>query len=236
MDDVAVIGWHEGSAGQVHSWFEQAGLGRIVCFIHPDDEFPQIENIPRAVLKFSYPAEGQFKGLPLYCQNNWPDLLAAQGINKALVSISDSEQRWKEIQKARQAGLQLINAIHPSTVFLPECSLGENVIIHANCLVGYRAEVDDGVILNTGSQIDHHCKIKRAVTIDPGVVLAGNVLVEEFCSIHTRAAVINKIRIGRNSVVGAGTVVIRDIEANSVVVGVPGRKIKSRPEPFISYV
>ncbi|EMY26654.1 hypothetical protein LEP1GSC115_3023 [Leptospira interrogans serovar Australis str. 200703203] len=27
---VAFVGWHEGSAGQIHSWFEESNLGKIV--------------------------------------------------------------------------------------------------------------------------------------------------------------------------------------------------------------
>ncbi|EMO64275.1 transferase hexapeptide repeat protein [Leptospira borgpetersenii serovar Pomona str. 200901868] len=130
------------------------------------------------------------------------------------------------MKKAYDSGLELINAIHPSTLLLKECLLGKNIIIHPRSTIGYRAEIDDGVIVNIGTQIDHHCKIEKAVTIDPGVTLAGNVLIENFCTIHTRAVIINRIKIGSNSIIGAGTVIIRDIEPNSKVVGVPGKKLK----------
>ncbi|EMG13096.1 transferase hexapeptide repeat protein [Leptospira interrogans serovar Grippotyphosa str. LT2186] len=52
-------------------------------------------------------------------------------------------------------------------------------------------------------------------------------MIENFCTIHTRAVIINRIKIGSNSIIGAGTVIIRDVEPNSKVVGVPGKKIKA---------
>ncbi|WP_061249363.1 acetyltransferase [Leptospira alstonii] len=224
-NEVAFVGWHEGSAGQIHSWFEESSFGKIVYFIHPEDQLPEIRKVKRYVSQFDYPEDGKFKGVPLICDPNWPAFLHKKGIKKVLVTISDSFQRWAEIQKAMNAGLELINVIHPSSLLLNECILGKNVIIHAKCIIGYRAEIDDGVIINIGTQIDHHCKIKKFVTIDPGVTLAGNVLVEEFCTIHTRAVIINRIRIGQKSILGAGTVVIRDVDLNSKIVGVPGRNL-----------
>ncbi|EMO43010.1 sugar O-acyltransferase sialic acid O-acetyltransferase NeuD family [Leptospira noguchii] len=224
-NEVAFVGWHEGSAGQIHSWFEKAGFGHVAYFIHPENQLPEIRKVKRNVSQFDYPEDGKFKGVPLICDPNWPEFLIQKGITKVLVTIPDSLQRWTEIQKAMNAGLELINAIHPSSLLLNECILGKNIIIHANCTIGYRAEIDDGVIINIGTQIDHHCKIKKSVTIDPGVTMAGNVLIEEFCTIHTRAVIINRIKIGQKSILGAGTVVIQDVDLNSKIVGVPGRNL-----------
>ncbi|EMO24374.1 acetyltransferase [Leptospira santarosai] len=224
--NVAFIGWHEGSAGQVHSWFEAAGSGKVAFFIHPYDTYPEVIKTPRAVANFSYPEDLTFKKTEFVCTANWPEFLIDKGITRVLVTLSDPRERWYEIEKAVKNGFEVVNAIHPSALFLNECILGQNVIIHAKCVIGYRAEIDDGVIINTGAQIDHHCKLQKAVTIDPAVVLAGNVLIEEYCILHTRSTVINKIVVGRNSVIAAGAVVVRNVEPNSLIMGVPGRKIE----------
>ena len=34
-NSVAIIGWEEGTAGQVHSWIEQDGKYHIACFVNP---------------------------------------------------------------------------------------------------------------------------------------------------------------------------------------------------------
>lgn len=227
-DSIALIGWHEGSAGQIHSWFESTSQGKIECFIHPEDSFPRVTRIARPITQFSYPENHQFKDLPLYCKFDWPQFILDKGIKKALITLTDPLQRFTEMTKATKAGIELINAIHPTALLMPECVLGRNVILHANTVVGYRSEIDTGAIVNIGTQIDHHCKVSTAVTLDPAVVMAGNVHVEELCIIHTGAIIINRIYIGKKSVIGAGAVVIKDVPANSTFVGNPAKPITRR--------
>ena len=46
----------------------------------------------------------------------------------------------------------------------------------------------------------------------------------------TGATIIEKIRIGAWSIVGAGSVVIRDVAANVTAVGCPARVVEERPD------
>lgn len=221
---VAFIGWHEGSAGLVHSWLEKTGNYQITCFIHTDDNPPVINKIPRSASQFSYPQNSKFKGLPFICKSNWPQYLKSKGISKVLITTPDSSERAHQIMVALEAGLELVNAIHPSALIMEDAILGKNIIMHANSFLGYRAELHDGVILNTGAQVDHHCVLGKSVTIAPGVVMASNVYIEEKCTVYTAAVIKNSITIKNNSIIGAGSVVIRDVEENKVMVGVPARE------------
>ncbi len=222
---VALIGWHEGSAGIVHSWLEKSSELKILCFVHPEDDFPKVEKIKRASTLFSYPENGQYKGLPLICSSQWFNELKKLGVKKVLVTTTDPIQRALHINLAKNHQFELINAIHPSVVILEEAKLGQNIILHAGCLIGYKAEIGDGVFVNTRAQIDHHCVIESNVTIDPGVVMAGNVHIQSGAIIHTGAVIKNKIEINKNSIVGAGSVVIKDVPEGVTVVGVPAKKI-----------
>ena len=46
---------------------------------------------------------------------------------------------------ALEAGLELVNAIHPSALIMEDAILGKNIIMHAHSFFGYRAELHDGV-------------------------------------------------------------------------------------------
>ena len=37
-NSVAIVGWEEGTAGQIHSWLENTGIHHIACFINPSDK------------------------------------------------------------------------------------------------------------------------------------------------------------------------------------------------------
>lgn len=140
--------------------------------------------------------------------------------------MDDSRERVKHINQALLNGVPLISAIHPSVIVLNDSSIGQSCIIQAGAVIGYKVSLGKGVVLNTGVQLDHHVVVGDGVTIDPGCVVAGNVLIQEFATLHTNTSVINKIIIGKGSITGAGSVVIRDVEPNSTIVGNPARRIK----------
>ncbi|MBI2565686.1 MAG: UDP-3-O-(3-hydroxymyristoyl)glucosamine N-acyltransferase [Candidatus Schekmanbacteria bacterium] len=227
---LAIVGWFEGGAGQIHEWIEVAAGLEVCCFVNPADEPPRRDAAapPHASPLFEYPTESTFKGLPLLSSAQWPRRLAELGVTAVVVTTDEPRQRALHIDMARQAALRLASAVHPSARIMAGARLGENLILHAGAHVGYRAVLADGAVLNTGAQIDHHNVVGRCATIDPGVVTAGNVTIGDFARVHTRATIINKVRVGEGAVVGAGAVVIRDVPAGATVVGVPARVIRER--------
>ncbi|MDP3698771.1 MAG: hypothetical protein Q8R47_04225 [Nanoarchaeota archaeon] len=46
--------------------------------------------------------------------------------------------------------------------------------------------------------------------------------------IGANSCILGNIKVGSNSVIGAGSVVVKDVDPNSVYCGVPARKIKDR--------
>lgn len=61
----------------------------------------------------------------------------------------------------------------------------------------------------------------------PDAQVFGPIVIEDNCIVGQNAILFPNIRIGRNSVVGAGSVVINDVPPNSIVVGVPARPLGS---------
>jgi acetyltransferase-like isoleucine patch superfamily enzyme len=61
----------------------------------------------------------------------------------------------------------------------------------------------------------------------PDIQVFGPIVIEDNCLIGQNAVLFPNIRIGRNSIVGAGSVVIADVPADSIVMGVPARAFGS---------
>jgi acetyltransferase-like isoleucine patch superfamily enzyme len=61
----------------------------------------------------------------------------------------------------------------------------------------------------------------------PDLQVFGPIVIEDNCIIGMRAIIFPNVRIGRNSVVAAGSVVINDVPPNSMVMGVPARSFGS---------
>ena len=91
--------------------------------------------------------------------------------------------------------------------------------IHLGC------EIDEHVIVNTGAQIDHDCTIGSYCHIAPGAILGGNVTVEAEVHVGMGAIILEGRRVGNGAIVGAGSVVTKDVAPGVVVVGNPAKEI-----------
>ncbi|HJV47581.1 MAG TPA: serine O-acetyltransferase [Bacillota bacterium] len=99
--------------------------------------------------------------------------------------------------------------IHPGAVIGKNLFIdhGSGVVIGETCEIGDNVTLYQGVTLGgTGKE-----KGKRHPTIGNNVVIASG------------AKVLGSMKIGDNSKVGAGSVVLQEVPPNSTVVGIPGR-------------
>ncbi len=229
---VAVLGYMDGSAGQIECWFEEATGMKIDCFIEDSDNPPYVdiaqENSKRANKRTSFPENGRFKNYPLLASSSWPEELRKRGIGKVLPLTGQNSLRIQQVQRCREAGFELVSAIHPSVLILADAIVEPGVWINAGSIIGYKAEIRPGVLVHTRVTIEHHNVLMSGCQLDPGVTTAGNVTVWECAHVHTGAIIINRMNIGAGAIVGAGAVVIKDVPSNTTVVGVPARVIKTR--------
>lgn len=143
-----------------------------------------------------------------------------------IVAIGDNRTRAHLFEMLRAQGKQIVNAIHPAAVLAPDVRLGQGVMICAGVVVNTGTVIGDNVILNTGCTVDHHNRIGNHAHIAPGVHLGGDVTIGDGTLVGLGASVIPQRTVGAWSVIGASSVVTKDIPANVTAVGVPARVIR----------
>jgi UDP-perosamine 4-acetyltransferase len=142
---------------------------------------------------------------------------------EAFVAIGDNRTRQRLATTLTQLGFRLVTAVHPKATVSSAATVGSNVVIVAGAVVNAYACIEDGAILNTACSVDHDCRIGAFAHVAPGVHLAGTVDVGEGAFLGVGTSVIPGRRIGAWATVGAGSVVVRDVEAEQTVYGVPAR-------------
>ncbi len=118
--------------------------------------------------------------------------------------------------------------IHPSVIYSELVNIGEGSIICAGSIITVNIEIGKQVIINLDSTIGHDAIIGDYNTILPSVNISGFVKSEECVSVGTGSAIIQGVKIGKNTVIGAGAVVVKDLPANCTAVGAPAKPIKIR--------
>jgi serine O-acetyltransferase len=123
--------------------------------------------------------------------------------------------RWVSQRGARKTGIE----IHPGA------KIGENFFIdHGNgVIIGETTEIGNNVTLYQGVTLGGTGKEhgKRHPTIGDNVMISAG------------AKIIGSFKIGENSKIGAGSVVIEEVPPNCTVVGVPGRVVKRNNKALV---
>ncbi len=101
--------------------------------------------------------------------------------------------------------------------------------IHPGAQIGRGVFIDHGmgVVIGETAQIGNRCLLYQGVTLGGTGKDHGkrHPTLEENVVVGAGAKVLGAITVGTNTRIGAGSVVVRNVEADSTVVGIPGRVV-----------
>lgn len=144
----------------------------------------------------------------------------------AVCAIGAAKIRKIVIEKMKESTVKFATLIDPSALISKRVEIGEGTIICANSIITVDIKIGEHVIINLDCTIGHDDIIDDFVTIYPSVNVSGNVYLGECCELGTGMQIIQGKRVVGNTIIGAGTVVVRDIETSGTYVGSPAKKIK----------
>lgn len=126
----------------------------------------------------------------------------------------------------KNINIKYATLIHPSTKINNTVEIGEGCIVYQNVILTSNIFIGNHIIISPRCGIGHDVKVENYCSLLWNVSASGNVLIKEGALLGSASTIIQGLTVGKGSIIGAGTVVIRDIEDNITVVGNPARMIK----------
>jgi len=155
------------------------------------------------------------------------------------------------MEKKESVFIHTTAEVNPGSI-IGECTniwnhthIRENVKIGKNCNIGQNVYIDPGVTIGDYVKIQNNVNIYTGVNIEDDVFLGPSMtftndmfprsrnldwqitetLVKKGASIGANSTIVCGVTIGENAMVGAGSVVTRDVQPHALVVGNPARQI-----------
>ena len=132
---------------------------------------------------------------------------------------------------AEHFNLAFHTLVHPTAYVSPLATLGAGTFVGARSVVAAGAALGEHVFVNRGVTIGHDTRIGEFSRIQPGSAVGGLSKIGRGVTIGIGATLIERLVVGDNAVIGAGSTVLKDVPANVVVVGTPAefKKVVANP-------
>jgi sugar O-acyltransferase (sialic acid O-acetyltransferase NeuD family) len=188
---------------------QQSADGPTVLGFVDDD--PADENVERA----------EAMGLRVLGKSDYVrELPAGTGF---VIGIADGAVRERLAADAELQGLIPLTLQHPSATVGPACRLGPGTVLWAGARLTTNVVLGRQVHVNQNVTIGHDTLAEDFATINPSAAVSGSVRLGRRCLIGAGSVVLQGRSVGDDAVVGASACVTRDVEAGTVVKGVPAR-------------
>lgn len=140
-----------------------------------------------------------------------------------VIAIGNADIREKIADQLE--GVKWYTAIHPTAVVSKlGVSVEEGTVILANAVVNAGTTIGRHCILNTGSIVEHDNQIDDFAHVSVGARLAGTVHIGRKTWIGVGASVRNNLSVCADCMIGAGAVVVKNIEEAGTYIGIPAER------------
>jgi len=148
---------------------------------------------------------------------------------EGVVAVGEPSTREVLYNKMKQRGVKIATLIEKTTLvsdsaqieegtivfefttIRPNVRIGKNVLIHPYCNIGHDIQIGDHVVMCSYSAPGGACQFGDRAYI----------------ALH--ACIREKLVVGHDAIVGMGAVVLKDVEPNTTVAGIPAKVIQGNP-------
>lgn len=213
-----------GASGHAHA---------LLALLHRHGDFQ-----PVGLIDSFQPPGSRAHGLSILgAEADVPRVCAHRGMKQLLVAIGDNVQRQAMTERLRAQMPEVVfpTLVDPSAVVASDAQLAPGVVVMAQAHVGAGCVLEEGSLLNTQASLDHDSRLGAFASLAPAAVTGGRVSIGERSFLGLGSRVIQGVQIGRDTVVGAGSVVLSSLQDGILAYGCPARVVRQRlaNEPYL---
>jgi sugar O-acyltransferase (sialic acid O-acetyltransferase NeuD family) len=160
---------------------------------------------------------------PLASARRYTDCLFVNGI----ASTNSYRAKAALIAKTEVPTDRFATIVHPTASVSQRARIGAGSVVLQHVVVTARAAIGEHVMILPNTIVSHDVTVGDFTSVAGGVCISGGVRIGRSCYLGTNSSIRESVEIGEGSLVGMGSVVLRDVAADSVVVGIPARVVRS---------
>jgi sugar O-acyltransferase (sialic acid O-acetyltransferase NeuD family) len=154
--------------------------------------------------------------------------------DRFVCAIGDPTIRLRICRELQERGAEFVSLIHPSAIVGSRCHIGMGTILCPGVTVTVDATIGDFVILNVRSCVGHDARVGDGCTVNDFCDITGNAKLGEGVFLGSHSSVTPSASVGDYARVGAGSIVVRRVLANTTVMGPTAKRIDWTAEPSAS--
>lgn len=144
-----------------------------------------------------------------------------------LCAIGIPSVRRRVVESLARRGAVFSTFIDDRAVIGSNVSIGKGSIVCPGSVITSDIELGEQVHVNINCSIGHDVRVGDFATMSPACNLMGGVIVEDDVFMGVGATVIPRKRLGARSVIGAGSVVVKNVPSDVTSFGNPSRTISN---------
>ncbi len=223
MEKIVLIGGRiDGHAGVIMDVLEINGEYEIVGIV---DNTPELQG-------------KKINGIPVIGSSDDLDAFEWPADN-VHIAIGDNKARGDLFRVTQNMGLNNITIVSPTAIISPAAKIGKGCFIGHRAIINNGAIINDAAIINTGAIIEHDNRIGYAAHVAPGTITAGRVRIDKYSFMGIGSTILPDISIGFGVMVGAGSVVVKNVPPNMTMIGYAAkehnRNVYEDVEPDVSH-
>jgi sugar O-acyltransferase (sialic acid O-acetyltransferase NeuD family) len=148
-------------------------------------------------------------------------------VSNVYCPIGNNPLRRKILSRVKELGYNTPYFIHPSACIADNVSIAEGVYVLPQTVIMPFTKIDKYCMISMNAKIAHHSILEEGCFISTGVNFGANIHALKDAYMGIGSLIMTGVKIvGENSLIGAGSIVIRDVPDNAVMVGNPAKVLK----------